>query len=163
MKNKSLKIVAPVGMFLIVLGIYLKLPAQNTASKPTQNQALRPEADYNKNGVWDRVEQEINLRFSNNQNLRKAHLQLAIAIQDSSSDFEMSKAKALALDRKMGRAYRCLIQIDPSQIEEPLFLEALIMNDEIRTKNYIRFNKLLSGELTDDGPENNFCEFEVEQ
>jgi hypothetical protein len=120
--------------------------------------------DENRNEVWDDVEAKIkDLGLS--ENMQNALFQLAVSFQKAVSDSNMNKEKALAISTVQDLALGCVYAIDKYQFWELKLLkivEGWVINSDVKIRNYIHFNALLSGGVYQLPPaEKQSCNFKV--
>lgn len=140
--------------FILVLAIGYLITSNHVEVSTTSDK------DLNSNGIWDGVEEKVKVQFAGDPNRIKALFQLAKALQKSVSDEQLTEQKALDIDREMVRAQECLFQINPLG-GDSLLLEQWIVNSEERSRRYIKFNSLLSGQVTKLDKTKSLCEFEI--
>ncbi len=117
--------------------------------------------DKNGNGVRDDVEAKIIAKYRRFENTKNAMFQFARAMQKASSDAKMTKARAKEIGIEAMRADLCIWKVEPRFTREHLEVEGWVVNSYQRSKNYNHYNAMLSGEVIEDGPDTEMCDFKL--
>lgn len=117
--------------------------------------------DKDGNGLWDDVDERINIKFSNPL-LRKAATQLAIAFQDGVKYPDEAKK----IERVQERAHSCYdflyTKLEPQNRWKEVNIRDFVVTNRERERQWLRFNVKLSGGMYELLPENKAnCDFET--
>lgn len=132
---------------LILAIVFLSAVASTFFLLPSPSNEFIRGVDKNGNGVWDDVEEKINAKYHWTGKGVEAFFHIAKALQSGVSEADMSQDRAIEIDAEVGFAMKCLASIDIDLTQEVTNLENWIVNNKKRTRSYMRYNLLLSGQV----------------